>query len=232
MKNLIVVERSSGHGSWALYNDNTQVATYPFEAGLPRAPTWYTDVISGIAKAGLTPQDIGGMLVGTGPGSFSGIRAVLAAMQGLSIPGNLPVLGLSSAAALARATALANKASTVAVVGNARRNTLWCAIYNVSPDGNITMHSTGTAPTHTASDFSLPHPEEITNIIPAGALVVSPEYTSLQKILAEIPDVKLVEEDLFPSAADLAELYNSNPEASIRDPLPVYLHPAVVPASK
>ena len=228
MQNLLVIERSSGHGSWALYNDSEKLVSNPFEAGLPRAPTWYTDVISGIKAAGVAPQALGALLVGTGPGSFSGIRAVLGAMQGLALPQGIPVLGLSSAAALARAAALRNGAKTVAVVGDARRGTLWCAVYDVKDGGALTLHSTGAAPTHTAADFSLTVPDELAKLIPADTLVISSEFTKLSRIFSSLSDVKTVAEDLFATADDLAALYNSNPEAALRDPLPVYLHPAVV----
>lgn len=228
MQNLLVIERSTIRGSWALYRDEVQIVSASFEAGLPRAPTWYTDVISGLGNAGVAPQSLDAILVGTGPGSFSGIRAVLAAMQGLSLPRDIPVLGLSSAAALARAVAVAHGADKAAVVGDARRNTLWCAVYDVINDGVLVSHVAKKSPTHSAGDFAIPHPEELQAMIPADALVVSSEFSHIASTLRALQDVKLVEEDVYPSADDLAQLYFSDRTVAVRDPLPIYLHPAVV----
>ena len=64
--------------------------------------------------------------------------------------------------------------------------------------------------------------------MPPDALVVSPEYTHLAPVLSALKGVRVVECDQFPTADDLAALYFSNPSAAVRDPLPIYLHPAVV----
>lgn len=228
MQNLLVIERSSIRGSWALYHDEIPVVSAPFEAGLPRAPTWYTDVIGGIRKAGIAPQELDTILVGTGPGSFSGIRAVLAAMQGLSLPRGIPVVGLASASAMALASALKYEVKTVAVIGDARRNTLWCSVYDVTDNGSVVIHGTKAPPTHKAEDFAIPHPEELAALIPHGALVISPEFSHIAPILRTLQGVQLVEDDVFPAADDLARLYLADRDAAVRDPLPVYLHPAVV----
>lgn len=228
MKQLLSIDRSAGLGSWALYRDSEKLAEGVFQAGLPRTPTWYADVLAGLAAAGVKPTGIDEMLVGTGPGSFSGIRAVIAALQGLAMVKDLPVLGLASAAATARAVALREKASRVAVVGDARRGTYWVGLYDVDASGQVTLASTGMRPSHLVADFSLPTKEEVVASIPGGTLIVTPEYGKLRALLETIPGTRLVEGDSIPTAADLAGLYLSDPAAAIRDPLPIYLHPAVV----
>jgi tRNA threonylcarbamoyl adenosine modification protein YeaZ len=62
---------------------------------------------------GRTPE---GILVGVGPGSFTGIRVAIAAAYGLSIGWNAPLSGMSSLALLA-AGMLANDPVAVAVSG-------------------------------------------------------------------------------------------------------------------
>ncbi len=228
MANLLIVERAYGNGSWALYKDGTKAASATFSEGLPRAPEWYANVIAGLSEAGVAAQELDILLAGMGPGSFSGIRSVLAALQGLALPRGIPVLGLSSAAALARASARSHGAKTVAVVGDARRNTLWCAVYDVADDGAVTLHGTGGTPAHAAADFVLPSPTDLAEVVPADALVISPDYTRLAAFIKAVPGVQVVAEDVRPSADDLAALYFANPAAAVRDPLPIYLHPAVI----
>ena len=228
MEKLLVVERAYGNGSWALYDGRDHVAAGQFGAGLPRAPGWFAEVVAGLSAAGVAPQSLDILLAGTGPGSFSGIRSVLAALQGLALPRGIPVLGLSSAAAIAHTTARAHGADTVAVIGDARRGTLWSAVYDrATEEFRVKSPEFKVAATN-LQPFNLSTPAELPSVVPQDALVVSPEYSHLVQTLSTLKGAHVVAEDVIPSAEDLVDLYFSNPAAAVRDPLPIYLHPAVV----
>lgn len=72
-------------------------------------------VDSALGAAGATIEDLRGIVVGTGPGSFTGLRVALATAKTLAYARSLPLVGVSSAAALARAAAVAGER-----VGDAR----------------------------------------------------------------------------------------------------------------
>ena len=52
-------------------------------------------------ESGADPADLTGIVVGTGPGSFTGMRMGIAAARGLSLALDIPVAGVSTLAALA-----------------------------------------------------------------------------------------------------------------------------------
>jgi len=54
-----------------------------------------------LAEAGRTPRELDRLVIGTGPGSFTGTRIGLAAARGLALALELPAAGVSTLAALA-----------------------------------------------------------------------------------------------------------------------------------
>lgn len=66
-----------------------------------RASTLLADVDALLRQAGSHPRDLEALALGTGPGSFTGIRIGLAAARGLALALDIPAAGVSTLAALA-----------------------------------------------------------------------------------------------------------------------------------
>ena len=69
-----------------------------------RPQSLLADVDALLAAAHVVPADLTAIVVGTGPGSFTGTRIGLAVARGLALSLDLPVAGVSTLAALAAAT--------------------------------------------------------------------------------------------------------------------------------
>src|SRR6267143_4015023 len=68
---------------------------------ISRAVTLLEDVDALLRQGGAHPRDLGALVVGIGPGSFTGVRIGLAAARGLALALDLPGAGVSTLDALA-----------------------------------------------------------------------------------------------------------------------------------
>lgn len=60
-------------------------------------------IASMLAHVQATPQELTGLAVALGPGSFTGLRIGLSVAKGLALPNNLPIIGIPSLDLLAQA---------------------------------------------------------------------------------------------------------------------------------
>ena len=68
---------------------------------LSRASRVLADADELLRLAGFSPRELAAIVIGTGPGSFTGLRIGLAAVRGLALALGLPVAGVSTLEALA-----------------------------------------------------------------------------------------------------------------------------------
>ncbi|MEI7903032.1 MAG: tRNA (adenosine(37)-N6)-threonylcarbamoyltransferase complex dimerization subunit type 1 TsaB, partial [bacterium] len=122
----LVIDRSSAQPSFALFKGTALTCTHTWQGEPTRAPEWMTELRAKLIEHTIAFTSITSYVSGLGPGSFSGIRACLAAMNGMALPTKTPVHGIASAAAIANE----QPDNLVTVVGDARRNRLWCVTYS------------------------------------------------------------------------------------------------------
>jgi tRNA threonylcarbamoyl adenosine modification protein YeaZ len=128
---LLALDTSTTRGSVALLRDNDALASETFERA--RAGDGLFDAVDAVLRrASASPSQIEMFAVGLGPGSFTGIRAAIAAARGLALPGKRPIKGVSSfdAIALTGLPKMPDDATGLCVQCDARRGELYYAIYD------------------------------------------------------------------------------------------------------
>lgn len=82
-----------------------------------------------LAEAGITLDSLDALAFGRGPGSFTGVRIGIGIAQGLALGADLPLIGVSTLAALAEVTWRQTGASQVLTAIDARMGEVYWAAY-------------------------------------------------------------------------------------------------------
>ena len=204
MKPVLVIDRSTDTQSVALATDG-KVVSRVFPHSDSRSADWPVRVQDFLAANGLGVADLGKIVVGRGPGSFSGIRAALAYAQGVSAATGCEVTGLPSTLALSR------NQGRVAVIGDARRERFWVVLH----DG-----------VSTPKDFVLTDKLGLQAAVPEGYCVVTPDGARIEELLKSV-FAHRYHGSLVPLASRLAEVVLLAPGIDAPEPLPIYLQAAV-----
>ena len=90
---LLAIELSTPHGSVAVVADGEVVFECSFESKRSHNAQLFEPLAEALKVAG---SALGGVVVGTGPGSYTGVRIGIAAAQGVGLSRSVPVMGMSS----------------------------------------------------------------------------------------------------------------------------------------
>ena len=174
-----------------------------------------------LAEAGLRRADLDVIAVGRGPGAFTGVRLAISAAQGIALALDIPVVTVSSLAALAM-QAPDNGAMILAVV-DARMGEVYAGVFRSTHDGLV--ESMGAESVGQADGLHLPQ-TSTWNVIGSG-------WTRYRQALAaRLPAApSWAEGDHYPQAADVARLAapiaRAGGAVSPEQALPVYLRDKV-----
>ena len=90
-----------------------------------------------LAEAELKLAALDALAVGRGPGSFTGVRIAVGAAQGLAFGAQLPLVPVSSLAALAQGAVRMEGASGVATAVDARMNEVYWGLWQADAQGVV-----------------------------------------------------------------------------------------------
>jgi tRNA threonylcarbamoyladenosine biosynthesis protein TsaB len=122
---ILALDTTTSAGSCALVHGGRIVREEAGDRDRPQAARLPGELAALLERAGLALDDIEAYAVGTGPGSFTGLRVGIATMQGLATATDRPLYGVSALDALARIAA----APRVATWVDAWRGEVFAALY-------------------------------------------------------------------------------------------------------
>ena len=156
---------------------------------------------------------VGRIVVGTGPGSFAGIRSAIAFAQGFALGRKCEVLGLPSPCAVAAQVYAGAKGGEfpLAVVGDARRGKFWIALF----DGM-----------KLACPVFQVERDTLELRVPKSAKVATPDAERIDALLRETFGDRYIG-GVKPTDEGLGAFAEADPSALAPEPLPIYLNPAV-----
>ena len=168
---------------------------------------------------------VGRIVVGTGPGSFAGIRSAIAFAQGFALGRRCEVLGLPSPCAVAAKVfaSMGTVPMRLAVVGDARCGKIWIALFNgFSLEKDVFQVDKGEI-------------GDVINGLPGEPYrIVTTDESRIGSFLAETFGGQIAGGQTpwylggqTPDAEGLRIFAEANPSILKPEPLPIYLNPAV-----
>jgi tRNA threonylcarbamoyladenosine biosynthesis protein TsaB len=170
-----------------------------------------------LSEAGWPRSSVSRIGVAVGPGSFTGLRVGIACAQGLSLGLDVPLVGVSSLAAMARAVPDAIAGLRCPVL-DARRNEVFAAAYQAGPRAVEAL-----APIAVAVGVA---PELLVRQLPAplvwigsglGLLQVAPSFSSAEADTPSATAIGLLAEELDPAENPALPVYIRDAGATLPD---------------
>ncbi|WP_301860789.1 tRNA (adenosine(37)-N6)-threonylcarbamoyltransferase complex dimerization subunit type 1 TsaB [uncultured Megasphaera sp.] len=124
---LLAIETSSLVSSVALLHDDTLRAELTVQARLTHSEQLMPHIADMLEKASVRKQDIDGIAVSIGPGSFTGLRIGLASAKALAFAWQIPIVGVETPLSLA--WNFVGASSRICTLIDAQKGNVYAAVY-------------------------------------------------------------------------------------------------------
>lgn len=140
MPRLLAIDTSTDACSVAL-SDGTDIREHAITAPREHVQRLLPMIDALLAESGCALRDLDAIAFGRGPGSFTGLRICLGVVQGLAYGAKLPVIPISTLAALAQTAvngaAQIQSGSVIISAIDARMDEIYCGWFRLGADGLV-----------------------------------------------------------------------------------------------
>ena len=210
---ILAIETSCREGGAALLRGGKLLGELSMDSQLNHSAALLTIVERLLDGCSVEREEVTGIGVDVGPGSFTGVRVGIAAAKGLARGLSVPVCGVTSLEALV--SAASTGAPFLFPVVDARGGRLYGALFERCEGA-----------WKRAADIGLWEPQGLAGSVPEGTRIFGPGLSVFREQLeGEMgPGVVIDPEDRYPSASAVARVAERNIlEERPSDPKPVYL---------
>lgn len=222
---ILAIDTSSEACSAALFTDDSIAERYQI------APREHSKLILPmmeelLAEAGLTLKQLDALAFGRGPGSFTGVRIAASVIQGVAFGADLPVVPVSSLAALAQGMYREDKVEQVFAAFDARMQEVYWGAYELGPEGLMELQG--------EEQVILPQSVPVSDIggekdwMGAGSGWETYHDVMSERLQGQLKDWK---GDVFPHAQDILPLaltgFRNGQAVAAEMAIPVYLRDKV-----
>jgi len=213
---VLSIDTSSEAGGITLIESDKDIYRLNIESTQRVAENIYRYIDEIMKRCRLTIDDIDLFTTLLGPGSFTGLRVSLSVLKSFAIALKKPLLGIETYRVMAYAAQKVRDSDRILVVGNARRNELFVALYDKGLNEKMPIRIIPTV--------------ELEGYLEEGDILTVYRDIEVEEFLPEEADYMRIDKDLSYSCAELAiRLYNSgNGLSSVSDIEPVYVRNDVV----
>lgn len=125
---LLCIESATGVASLGVVGRSGVLASRWLRERAAHAEGMYGAIEQLLAESGCRLRELAAIAVGLGPGSFIGVRVAVATAKGLALGAGVPLIGVSSLAALALSAA---RPGRIGVAIDAKKGQVYCGVYDV-----------------------------------------------------------------------------------------------------
>ncbi|MEW6097439.1 MAG: tRNA (adenosine(37)-N6)-threonylcarbamoyltransferase complex dimerization subunit type 1 TsaB [bacterium] len=233
---VLGIDTSTPAGSIALIDDEEIIFEYNYQGKLEHS-AWLMPTIDKLLKdADISCQDIDGIAISFGPGSFTGLRIGISTVKGLAQGLRIPVIGVSTLDSLACNLPYTEK--IICPVLDAKKKEVYTALYRgqtLNVECNA-FYIQGLTPLERLTDYLVISPQRLIEIISKPTIFLGSGLKSyLKQIMQSLKDkeVYFAHSSLWlPRASNLALLGLKNLKRGKQEDIysftPLYLRKAPV----
>ncbi len=206
----------------AILDERGMVAEYRIESTRSRSERLMPMIDRVLKDSDCTPQDLGGIAISIGPGSFTGLRIGVSTAKGLAFGLGLPVVGVSTLEVLATSAAVGRCGYSICPMLDAKRQEVYAALFRASAEGGLERITEEEAITPARLLEKVVALHEPTLFLGTGALLYEAELS----VRLGDQAIFVSRIDPYPSPAIVAELGMKrllNGENEVSSLVPVYL---------